>query len=232
MRNNYGIFFRFIRFLVRVVYPRYHIDTSKVGSGPTVYISHHQNLFGPFITLLWFPAKLRTWILHVFLDRQTCYRQYAHYTFSERFGWNKYLAQLIAFPVARFITLLLTSGQGIPVYRSSRKIMHTFQDTLTALENGEQVIIFPDIDYTDTSAAIKSMYEGFLNVEKFYYKKHGIHINFVPLYASKGKRIIVAGQAIRFREGIGFKTERKYVYDQIHKGLNQLAAECGDAQAA
>ena len=51
--NFYGRLFRFIRGIVRIVYPKYSVQIPKI-NGPVVYISHHQNLFGPFVILLWF----------------------------------------------------------------------------------------------------------------------------------------------------------------------------------
>lgn len=92
MAKGYGLFFKSVRQLVRFVYPSYKAQISGEIAGPAVYVSHHRNLFGPFITLLWYPEFIRTWILHVFLDRKSCSRQYADYTFTKRFGFPRALA--------------------------------------------------------------------------------------------------------------------------------------------
>jgi len=226
--NFYGPFFKLCRTMVRMVYPKYTVQTPNLPEGPVVYISHHQNLFGPFISLLWFPKAIHVWMLHVFLDQETCFNQYVDFTFTKRFGWKPWLAKVCAYPVSFFITGLLNSGKGIPVYRGSRKILDTFTKSVDALASGESVVIFPDIDYSDSSSHIKEMYDGFLYLEKYYYKKTGSHVSFVPLYASKQKRLLITGDSISFQDNANFSDERKRVYHSLQSTINQLAKQCGD----
>lgn len=228
MAEGYGLFFKSARNLVRFVYPSYKAQISGEIAGPAVYVSHHRNLFGPFVTLLWYPEFIRTWILHVFLDRKSCSRQYADYTFTKRFGLPRALANPAAFFLSFGITKLLKSGRVIPVFRSSRKIIRTFQESVEALKNGESIAIYPDIDYTDNAAGVKGMYEGFLYLEKYFYKETGRHVQFVPLYASKTKRLLVTDMPVFFREGEDFRTEKEVVYEKLHKALNRLAAQYGE----
>lgn len=228
MKNNYGVFFRLMRALIKVVYPKYDVQVPTPNQGPIVYISHHQNLFGPFITLLWFPSFIRTWMLYVFLDQHSCYKQYANYTFTKRFGWNKVVAKLIAMPLSYAITKLLQSSRGIPVYRGSKKIIDTFRISVETLQHGNSIIIFPNVDYTSTSAYTKNIYSGFLYLEKYYYQKTRNHLCFVPLYASKSQRKILANRPIYFSDTIDFKKEQEIVLKKIQDSLNQLANKCGD----
>jgi len=141
---------------------------------------------------------------------------------------NRHLAKICAFPVSYFIAKLLNSGKAIPVYRGSRQILQTFRQSVAALQKGESVVIFPDVEYSDTSSRTKEMYEGFLYLEKYYYKATGQHVCFVPLYASKNKKIIIATPPIYFRDGKDFNEERQIVYQKIHAQLNQSAKDYGD----
>lgn len=211
-----------------MIYPKYSVEIPANLDDPVVYISHHQNFFGPFITLLWFPKHLHAWILHVLLDQPTCYKHYSDFTFTKRFGWNKHLAKMLAFPLSFLITTFLNSGKGIPVYRGSRKIHHTFALSVAALRNRESIIIFPDIHYSDKSSRMKDMYDGFLLLEEHYYKATGKHVCFVPLYASKNKRLLISNKKIYFRDGEDFQTEKQFVYLKILDTLNHLADICGD----
>jgi 1-acyl-sn-glycerol-3-phosphate acyltransferase len=224
----YGPFFSILQNCIRKIYPKYTTLISNHIDGPVVFVSHHQNLFGPFIILLWFPKSLHAWMLHVFLDREACFKQYVDYTFTKRFGWNKGLAKICAYPISYFITTLLNSGKGIPVYRGSRKILETFHLSIDALNRRESIVLFPDIQYSNPSAATTEMYDGFLYLEKYYYKATGKHVLFVPLYASKRKHVIIADRQITFRDGKDFNTERKIVLREIHDHLNELAKKCGD----
>lgn len=228
--RSYGLFFRLCRGLIRCVYPQYKIqDLAATDPDETVvYIAHHQNLFGPFLVLLWYPRILRVWMLHVFLSQPACYDQYVNYTFSKRFGWNRTIAKLVAYPLSFGISKLMQSGRGIPVYRGSRKIVNTFQISVEALKNGERIAIFPDVDYTDSSPNTKALYEGFLHLDKYYYRQTNRHISFIPLYVSKHKKTIYTKQKIRFRDGIPFDDEKDYVINQIQQELNRLAEAAGE----
>lgn len=226
----YGKLFTLARFVARTVFPRYtvHIPDDIEREGPFVYVSHHQNLFGPFVTLLWFPYSLHAWVLHVFLDQKTCYRHYVDYTFTRRFGWHKTWAKMWAWALSHVVSKLLNSGRSIPVFRGSRKIKHTLDLSVAALCRGESIIIFPDIDYRDNAADTKAMYDGFLYLEKYYDRETGRHLRFVPLFASKKKRLLIADRPVTFRDGVPFRTERRVVRDTIHAHLNKWAQSCGD----
>lgn len=228
--NFYGPLFRFLQSTVRLFYPRYQVQIPKNNKGPVVYISHHQNLFGPFVILLWFPKCLHAWILNVFLDQAACFKQYADYTFTKRYGWNRQFAAMVVYPISYFISALLNSGKGIPVFRGSRKIVTTFQLSVKALSKGESIVIFPDIDYSSSSASIGAIYDGFLYLEKYYYKGTGEHVCFVPLYASKKKHLLIANEQIYFRDGVDFNQERKIVSQKIWENLNCLSEKCGDTE--
>lgn len=223
MENNYGRLFLILRSIARLVYPKFEIELNDIQDEHVVYISQHKNLFGPITMLMTTKQLIRPWILHVFFHHKPAYKHYTEYTFTERFGWNKAIAKLIAYPFSHLVAKLLHSVRGIPVYRGSRKIVDTFKESVEALEKGERIAIFPDIDYSDSSAGVKDMYLGFLHLEKYFYKKTGKHVCFVPLYISKKHRIIKASQPVYFSDGSDFKKERKVVLKKIQDSLNELA---------
>ncbi|GAA0326122.1 hypothetical protein GCM10008967_15860 [Bacillus carboniphilus] len=70
---------------------------------------------------------------------------------------------------------------------------------------------------------MKEMYEGFLLIEKYYYRATGSHIGFVPVYVSKTKRIIIEDNPIFFTDQQDFQTELKIVSKKIQTRLNLLA---------
>ena len=224
----YGPLFRAVRWLARRVFPKFEIKIPAAMQGPVVYVSHHQNMFGPVRIMLWFPIEVRTWIYQVFFNRKACYDQYMGYTFTKRFGLPKPIAMLAAFPVSRLVPAFFHSMRGIPVYRGSKQIIDTFRTSVEALKQGHSILIFPDIHYSDASADTKELYEGFLHLEKYYYNMNRGHIPFVPLYASKNGRVITAGEPVMFQDGEDFVTGRDRVMRQLQAGLNELARQSGD----
>ena len=93
---------------------------------------------------------------------------------------------------------------------------------MQALSEGENLLICPDIDYTDTSSSMGEMYHGFLNLEKYYFKKTGSHLAFVPVHISKRRHCIYMGEAICFKTENDFKQEKIKVYDRLKEEFLRL----------
>lgn len=220
---EFGKLFKLTRGVVRLAVPRYKVDPLPESEEPIVYVSHHQNMKGPVTVLAWLTQPVRTWVFSVFLDQKECFNHYMNYTFTKRFGWPPALAKLVVWPLSFFISNLMKSGQGIPVYRKSKKVMRTMKLSVEALQKGESILIFPDVDYQSEAEEVGDIYEGFLFVEKYYHRKTGKHVAFVPLYSDSHTRTIRAGETIRFREGASFVEQRTEVAAQIQEELNRLA---------
>jgi len=225
---TYGNLFKFIRGTVRLLYPKYEASLQKYEKEPIVYVSHHQNFFGPFVIMLWLPIPVRIWVFHVFFHKHTGYEQLVGYTFTKRFGLKPWLAKWLSYPLAAAFSAFYQSARAVPVYRQSKKIVLTFKESVQALKNGERLLIFPDINYADDSSGTKDLYNGYLFIEKYYYKATGKHVHFIPLYVSKDRKTITEGKTIQFRDDTDFKEEQLVVNDEIMKALNRLAFEQGD----
>lgn len=223
-KQRYGFFFRFIRAIARIILPRFKFDQFLANEEPTVYISHHQNMVGPLSILVWLKYYLRTWVLSVFTSQKECYDHYVNFTFTKRKKWSPAFAKIIAWPASYLIPWLVKSARAIPVYRNSRKIMDTFKISIDALLNDEDILIFPDIDYSDDSTETSEIYEGFLHLDKYYYRETKQHLTFMPVYVDSDKREVRSGKSIQFEGDKGFIEERKEVAKKIKEELNRLAS--------
>ena len=145
-----GRLFAFSRFFVRRYIGRWQADVPE-RQGPAVYVCSHTNLLGPLAALCWLPFPVRPWVYHVFMEKGSCRAQYRDFTFPKRFGMPGPLAGLCAWASAGYVSRLMASLGGIPVYRGSRRIIETFRETIAALQAGDPVLIFPDVDYTSSS---------------------------------------------------------------------------------
>lgn len=211
--------FRALRFFARCLTPYYRVYNAGNTElfPPAVYIVHHQNLRGPLTCMIWFNKPLIPWVLSVFCSFKECFHQYYSYTFTKRFRMPKLPAAIIAFPAACFATGLMKLIQAIPVFRGTRNITNTFKQSVLALTKGQNILICPDVDYSNNSNHLGEIYLGFLNLDKYYMKQTGCHIPFVPLQIRKEKHGIYIGKTIYFREGKGFKEERA----EVHKLLKE-----------
>lgn len=221
--KNYGFFFKTIQRIARLILPRYHFDQFSENETPIVYVAHHQNLIGPISILVWLKYYVRTWVLGEFTHPKSAYNHYLNFTFTERYGWSRFISKILAWPAAHLVSWLTKSGNMIPVYRGSRRIIETMDISHEALLNGENILIFPDIDYSNESTETSNIYEGFLHLEKKYFKDTGKHLTFQPVFSDHEKNIVRIGNKIHFTGEKPFIEERKIVANQIKEELNRLA---------
>lgn len=226
-QKKYGFVYKSLRGFLRFITPRFEVEPLPEYDGPVVYVSHHQNLKGPYYIHLWMTEYyfMRTWVFGNLYYQEACYDHYVNYTFTERYGWPEWLAKAVAYPASYYVSALMKSGRGIPVYRKSRKIINTFKETAEAMEKGEDILIFPDVDYSSDEDEVSDIYQGFLNIEKYYYRNTGRHVNFVPLLAVEDSRKIVNGPPVRFEEGIDFIDQRADKAKELQETMNQLLKE-------
>lgn len=226
-KTNYGWLFRICRQLVSWFLPRYSyslpgdLDLSR----PTVFVSHHQNMYGPVAVLASLSPQIdfRTWVFDVFFDQEACYNHYVDFTFTERFGWPKSLSKLAAWPLSYFVSSLIRSAKAIPVYRESRKIITTMKESVAILNQGSHLLIFPDMDYSSDTDKTGEIYEGFLHLDKYFSREFNSHLQFVPILADKEVKRLEFGQAIEFPGESSFIEERPKVAEAIRQQLNELA---------
>src|SRR5690625_1797734 len=145
-----------------------------------------------------------------------------NHTFTKRYKWPPIVAKMIAWPASYIVPWMMKSARAIPVYRGSRKIMDTFKISVDALLNNEDILIFPDIDYSDDSTETSSIYEGFLHLEKYYYRQTEKHLTFIPVYSNQKKHEVYTGQTIQFTGNKSFIEERHEIAQRIQKELIRL----------
>ena len=214
-----GKLFAFSRFFVRLKIGRWTAEVEPP-AGPVVYVCSHGNMAGPLATLCWLPFPARPWVFHVFTDKKTCYEQFSGYTFSRRFGLPQPLANFLAGIVSGYVSALMTSTGAIPVYRGSVHIGATFKETVAALQAGDSVLIFPDVDYTDDSDGIGAVYDGFLLIDRFWRRTSDEPLDFIPLRLDHHTRRITAGAPVRFDRSADQKEELVRVRETLRREIN------------
>ncbi len=213
--------FLFCRFVVRSVTSRFLVSSAEDTAEPAVYVVHHQNLRGPLLCMVWFHKILRPWVLNVFCDWRSCFRQYYGYTFTQRFSLPKPLAFFLALPASFFVAGIMKLIRAIPVFRGSRAIIETFKESVNSLIQGQSLLICPDIDYTDASSQMGEMYRGFLDLEKYYRKRTGKHLAFIPLQISAVRRRIRIGRAV-YLHAEDFKQGKEQAYALLQREFGRL----------
>lgn len=220
----YGPYFRGARALARrlPVFRIREVPVRDESLEPCVFICRHKNMEGPLNIMVNFNVPVRLWTLNVFYDRKLCAEHYYRYTFTERFGWNKAFARVFSQIAGVFVASIMHSLHAIPVYRNSAKSMTTMRESLKCLLNGENLLIFPDIDYTDESDKVE-LYDGYLILERMYKKRTGKPLRFVPLAVDREKSRILRGEVITYpEETVDYAREGEAVQARIVAELQRM----------
>lgn len=200
--------------LVGLILGRYTVESAGMADPslalpePAVYVVHHQNLRGPLTSMAWFRRPMRPWVLSVFCDRRACFEQYYGYTLTQRYHFWKPVAATFAYLMALYVPALMHSMRALPVYREPRETIRTFRLSLAALMAGESLLISPDVDYKDSSETVGELYEGFLSLEKYYFRDTGRHVPFIPLHIDVPGHRILVGRTVYCRGDLPAKAAR------------------------
>lgn len=212
----YGKYGRFARWLLRSLSHRYHAKM-EIPKEPVVYVCRHLNMHGPYTTIKWLPMELHPMILHVFFDKEENQRHLTEYTFSKRFGKEIKKFSPLAWFMSRITPPLMHSLQAVPVYRDGLQTINTMKAGLAYLLKGENLIIYPDVQYTAGYETDVEIYDGFLYMGDLYYRKTGKTLSFVPLVIDDDKRTITPGAPVTLTN---YRQERQEAAQALQKAIN------------
>ena len=190
-KKRCGAWFSFCLFIVRVFTKRKKVQGEPMDE-PCVYLCRHRDQSGVIDAFTNINKVMRPWVLHIFTDYNLAKKHLKEYTFSQKDKRGKLFSAIVA-PIAAFgMTSLVKSGKGIPVYRNNEgmRSIITIKNSVKAIENGENILIFPDVDYAAKDGGEnREIYQGFALIDKLYFKRNQKHIPFVPVYMDK-KRLV------------------------------------------
>ncbi len=195
-----GMYFRIAGPIIRLFFPMRAERLAGLDT-PCVLLCRHRNMRGPVNTVLHYAYDASPWIYYPFCEKDTFFSHMYGYTMTERLHWPKWLA----YPFLKFLTAvtvpLFKSFGCIPVYRGDSHIRETFRISVDTLLSGRSIMIYPDIDYTANTDSVGSIYDGFLMLERLYFKKSGRHLPFVPVHLDTKNRRMWFGEPVVFGEG-------------------------------
>lgn len=216
----WGPFFRFSRRIVNMFKPKYRSFVYPDEKKPCIYVSRHLNLHGPFKIAQSFEFSVHMFVLNYFVNFKKCYKQYSTYTFTARHGKKIGLwAKIKSFFAALYVVPLVRSTRPVCVYRGGSDSLATFRQSMAYLEKGENLMVFPDIDYTADENKASDIYSGFLFLDKLYFKKFGEHITFVAISVNDTKRTIEELGRVSFVGDESFEDEMPKVAEKLKELL-------------
>lgn len=179
---------------------------------PIVFVANHEKNYGPSVMQLFFPVKYHPWVIYKMLEKGECSRYIEETFFDERLGLPNWLSKAMGTILEPLLIRLMSISQPIPVYRNEpHRITETFRKSMSVLDKGENILIFPENPYADNySDHVREFYKGFLYLAKLYSRKTGQGLLFCPVSINPRNRTVTVEKKSRFnhKNDFGKESER------------------------
>ena len=220
-RKDYPLY-RIIKFLVWLFYPKMAVaGTGYLPEEPAVIVGNHAQMNGPIACELYFPRARRTWCN----GEMMVLREVPDYAFQD--FWSRkprsvrWFFRLLSYVIAPISVCVFNNADTIAVYRDAR-LIGTFRKSISALIDGEDVVIFPEHDVPHNHILCQFQ-DKFVDTARFYYKKTGKALCFVPLYLAPSLHKMVLGEPVRFRPEEPIEAERQRICRCLAEEITRMA---------
>ena len=222
-RNTFSyVCYRVIRFFIWLFYPKITVEGAEnLPEEPCIVAGNHTQMNGPICGELYFPGKRKIWCAHQMLYL----KEVPEYAFQD--FWSKkpkgirWFYRLLSYGIAPVSVCVFTNANTIPVFRDNR-LLTTFRQTVSALENGENVIIFPEC-YEPHNHIVYQFQDRFVDVAKLYYKRTGKALQFVPMYIAPALKKLYIGKPVRFSPEAPIEEQRQHICNYLMDEITRIA---------
>ena len=195
-------------------------------SNPVVFLGNHAEIYGPIASALCFPVPVRFWVISKMMFNKKDVRAYLYEnTFSKKTYLPVFVRKLLAWYLGWLSVNIMNALRAIPVYRDSpMKLRQTLRESVDALENGENLMIFPEHpDGKYVKGGISELSPGFLMLAEAWWKKAGKQLRIMPVFANREKRTFTFGEEIRYEPENGYSAEQDRILREAYEQLTALS---------
>lgn len=223
---------RMLMFFMRCVMPHElkgveHVRLEE--DNPIVYLCNHGELYGPIAGMLYCPGFVRPWtISELCVDTLEATAYVKRYTLKN-FDWADKRKARVARFLATKVLRLMQKVQSIPVFRHKpRELMNTFRQSVEALQQGANLLIFPEDPDTDpNSPGYKpgrppTLFRGFPMLAQVYYNRTGKCCRFLPVLCYRDGHTVSFGTEIRYNPNNDPIAERDRIVDETYRQMQDM----------
>lgn len=208
--------------IVSLVYPKIKIEGAEnLPEEACLVVGNHCQMHGPVSCELYFPGKYAIWCAGQMMTLREV-PGYAYQDFwSEKPKSVRWFFKISSYFIAPLSVCIFNNAHTIPVYRDTRTI-RTFRRTVEALEEGTNVIIFPEC-YEEHNNIVYNFQTKFVDVAKLYYRRTGKAPCFVPMYLAPELKTLYIGKPVRFAPENPIDQERRRICDYLMDEITKTA---------
>ena len=218
------IYYVICKFIAKIIFPKRKVvyEVEPKDDEPAMYCCNHSGAIGPTNMTLWFNKPKRIWIISYIFDKNVSTNFIYHDFFYARCKKCKKLWRFMAVLTGFFLRPMLEMQNAIKVYKTGVKVRDTFKESVKALKDNKNVVLFPESP-TKYSEYINTLYQGFVQTGKYYYEETGKCLKFYPVYVPNGLRTINVGKPIVYNPKINAKENRKIISEYLRDQIDSIA---------
>lgn len=221
MRKN-KLFYHIVKGGTRLLYPYTELfGLENLPREGAVIVSNHAQIHGPITCELFFPEERYIWCAGEMMHM----KEVPHYAYtdfwSQKPGYTHWFYKALSYLIAPLSACVFTNADIIPVFRDTRMVA-TFRTTVEKLQAGAKVIIFPECSRKH-NAIVYEFQDKFVDTARFYYKKTGKALSFVPMYIAPRLHQMCLGKPVVFRPDAPIAEERRRICDKLMEEITVLA---------
>ncbi len=215
-------FYRMLRWFIWLFSPKFRLEgTENIPDGPHVIVGNHSHMYGPIAGELYTPGKHYIWCAGEMMKKDEV-AAYAYRDFwSGKPKGIRWFFRILSHLIVPLAVCIFNNAHTIAVYHDSRLIT-TFRESIEKLKEGSSIVIFPE-HYEEHNNIVHDFQDKFIDLARFYYKKTGEEISFVPMYLAPKLKTMYYGKPIRFHSGTDINTERTRICSELMDAITEIA---------
>ena len=216
------LLYRLIRRTAWLFFPKFSVaGAENIPDEPCVIVGNHCQMYGPVAAELYTPGSHYIWCVGEMMNR----REVPAYAYQDFWSgkpasvrWFFKLASHMIAPLAEYI---FNNAHTVAVYHDAR-VLTTFRDSVAWLQEGCSIVIFPE-QHRERNNIIHEFQNRFVDLARFYYRKTGKELSFVPQYLAPRLKTIYYGRPVRYRHDAPIDQERKRICDAMMEEITSIA---------
>ena len=217
-----SILYKILRFFVYLFYRRPTIvGEENLPEEPCILVGNHTQMNGPIVGELYLPGHKYIWCAGQLLH----WNEAPDYAFTDFWSfhpkWTHWFFKILAHLITPLSVCIFNNAHTIPVYRDAR-VMKTIRESMRLLEQGARIIIYPERNKKFNNI-LYAFQDGFVDTARFYHRKTGAALPFVPMYIAPALHKMIIGKPILFDPTRPIEEERKRVCDYLMKEITDMA---------
>lgn len=217
----FKIFYKTLYFFASI---KYHgttiLNEKKLSKRDIVIVSNHAQLNGPIIGEILLPKNCFIWANGQMFKKEDVAEYAMEDFFPYKSKWLRPIYKLAAKMLSYLLPGIMANARAVPVYRDMR-IVSTFRESVRLLEGGNSLLIFPECHQPNNNI-INKLQTNFVDVARFYYRRTGRELTFLPMYISPTLKLCTIGEGIKYNSKGDIELERERITDYLDLEITRL----------